>query len=122
VARFAAIGLDHRHIYDLTQGLLDAGQVCAGYWPETDYWQPGNGANGGRQSAPLLAGWPEEKLEDAGGSGGGASVMAFSHEPHKALMTDFLDAIETGRDPAVTGEDALATQRVIASILSKGAG
>jgi hypothetical protein len=35
VARFAAIGLDHRHIYDLTQGLLDAGQVCAGYWPET---------------------------------------------------------------------------------------
>ena len=35
MARFAAIGLDHRHIYDLTQGLLDAGQVCAGYWPET---------------------------------------------------------------------------------------
>lgn len=35
VARFAAIGLDHRHIYDLTQGLLDAGQECAGYCPET---------------------------------------------------------------------------------------
>jgi predicted dehydrogenase len=28
--RFAAIGLDHRHIYDLTQGLLDAGAECAG--------------------------------------------------------------------------------------------
>lgn len=33
--RFAAIGLDHRHIYDLTQGLLDAGATCAGYNPDT---------------------------------------------------------------------------------------
>ncbi len=33
--RFAAIGLDHRHIYDLTQGLLDAGAECAGYNPDT---------------------------------------------------------------------------------------
>jgi predicted dehydrogenase len=35
MARFAAIGLDHRHIYDLTQGLLDAGAVCAGHTPDT---------------------------------------------------------------------------------------
>jgi predicted dehydrogenase len=33
--RFAAIGLDHRHIYDLVGGLLDAGLSCAGYWPQT---------------------------------------------------------------------------------------
>jgi predicted dehydrogenase len=33
--RFAAIGLDHRHIYDLTAGLLDAGAVCAGHDPVT---------------------------------------------------------------------------------------
>jgi predicted dehydrogenase len=33
--RFAAIGLDHRHIYDLTAGLLAAGAVCAGHDPET---------------------------------------------------------------------------------------
>ncbi|MEA2929395.1 MAG: hypothetical protein QOG38_1823 [Hyphomicrobiales bacterium] len=33
--RFAAIGLDHRHIYDLTEGLIDAGVACAGYWPQT---------------------------------------------------------------------------------------
>lgn len=33
--RFAAIGLDHRHIYDLVGGLLDAGVSCAGYWPQT---------------------------------------------------------------------------------------
>jgi predicted dehydrogenase len=33
--RFAAIGLDHRHIYDLTQDLLDEGAECGGYNPDT---------------------------------------------------------------------------------------
>src|SRR6476469_2001136 len=32
--RFAAIGLDHRHIYDLTQDLIDEGAECAGYNPD----------------------------------------------------------------------------------------
>jgi predicted dehydrogenase len=32
---FAAIGLDHRHIYDLTAGLLAAGAKCVGYNPDT---------------------------------------------------------------------------------------
>ncbi len=35
MARFAAIGLDHRHIYDLTEGLLAAGAACVGYNPDT---------------------------------------------------------------------------------------
>jgi len=33
--RFAAIGLDHRHIYHLVGGLLDAEVDCAGYSPDT---------------------------------------------------------------------------------------
>ncbi len=33
--RFAAIGLDHRHIYDLTAGLLNAGATCIGHDSET---------------------------------------------------------------------------------------
>jgi predicted dehydrogenase len=33
--RFAAIGLDHRHIYDLTAGLLEAGATCIGHDAET---------------------------------------------------------------------------------------
>ena len=33
--RFAAIGLDHRHIYDLSRGPARAGATCAGYWPQT---------------------------------------------------------------------------------------
>ncbi|HEY6134208.1 MAG TPA: Gfo/Idh/MocA family oxidoreductase [Rubrivivax sp.] len=33
--RFAAIGLEHRHIYDLVAELVAAGAQCAGYCPET---------------------------------------------------------------------------------------
>lgn len=33
--RFAAIGLDHRHIYNMVEGLLEAGAVCAGFDPRT---------------------------------------------------------------------------------------
>jgi len=33
--RFAVIGLDHRHIYDLTRELRAEGAACAGFWPET---------------------------------------------------------------------------------------
>jgi predicted dehydrogenase len=35
MTRFAAIGLDHRHVYDLTAGLLAAGAECVGYDPAT---------------------------------------------------------------------------------------
>jgi predicted dehydrogenase len=35
MTRFAVIGLDHRHVYDLAAGLIEAGEECAGYWPET---------------------------------------------------------------------------------------
>ncbi|MGH7152610.1 MAG: Gfo/Idh/MocA family protein [Acetobacteraceae bacterium] len=62
----------------------------------------------------------EETLRDEGGSGSGANLMGFSHEAHKAVLSDFLDAIEAGRDPAIPGEEALATQRVIEDILAKG--
>ena len=62
----------------------------------------------------------EETLADDGGSGSGANVMGFSHDAHRALLSDFLDAIETNRDAAITGEDALTTQRVIDAILAKG--
>jgi hypothetical protein len=35
MARFAAIGLDHRHVYDMTEGLLKAGAECVGYNSDT---------------------------------------------------------------------------------------
>ena len=65
-------------------------------------------------------GGTEDVVQDTGGSGSGSGFMTFSHEPHKAVISDFLDAIEQGRDPAISGEEALATQRVIDTIISKG--
>ena len=34
--KFAAIGLDHRHIYDQTKSLLDTGAQCVGFWSNDD--------------------------------------------------------------------------------------
>ncbi|MCZ0738346.1 Gfo/Idh/MocA family protein [Phreatobacter sp. AB_2022a] len=33
--RFAVIGIDHRHIYHMLGGLIEAGATCAGFDPET---------------------------------------------------------------------------------------
>ncbi len=75
--------------------------------------------DGSNLRVSFLDGTSEEVLDD-GGSGSGSTVMGFSHLPHKAVIADWLDAIATGRDPAITGEEALATQRVIDSIIEKG--
>jgi predicted dehydrogenase len=71
---------------------------------------------GGALTARWLDG-REESVEAEGKSGSGASIMDFPHDAHRALIADFLDAVENGRDPAVTGEEALATQRLIADII-----
>jgi predicted dehydrogenase len=34
--RFAAVGLDHRHIYDQVQSLLDVGGTCVGFWTDAE--------------------------------------------------------------------------------------
>jgi predicted dehydrogenase len=44
--------------------------------------------------------------------------MDFPIDAHLALLTDFIDAIAADRDPLVTGEEALASQRLIGDILA----
>jgi predicted dehydrogenase len=43
--------------------------------------------------------------------------MDFPHDAHRSLLADFLTAVAENRDPVVTGEEALATQRLIANII-----
>jgi predicted dehydrogenase len=50
-------------------------------------------------------------------SGGGANPMAFDHAAHRAVLQDFVRAIQTGGTPAITGRSALATQQVIDAIV-----
>ncbi len=59
--------------------------------------------------------------EGAQGGGGGADPMAFSHEAHKALMADFLDAVDEGRAPRASGRSALGVQALIDAILASSA-
>jgi predicted dehydrogenase len=59
----------------------------------------------------------EETVEAEGPGGSGAAIMDFPHDAHRALIADFLDAIAQRRDPLVTGEEALATHRLIEQVL-----
>jgi predicted dehydrogenase len=61
-----------------------------------------------------------ETVEAEGNTGSGANIMDFAHDAHRAVIADFLDAIEAGRDPVVTGEEALTSQRWIEAILAAG--
>ncbi|UOM35381.1 Gfo/Idh/MocA family oxidoreductase [Acuticoccus sp. I52.16.1] len=66
--------------------------------------------------------WLDGRTETvaAGDSGGtGADPMAFSSEPHRRLIADFADAVATGRPPRASGEEALATQRLIHAVITR---
>ena len=47
--------------------------------------------------------------------------MAFPHHYHRDLIADFLDAIEGGKDPRITGEEALKVHFLIDALLKSGA-
>ncbi|APH70721.1 Gfo/Idh/MocA family protein [Aquibium oceanicum] len=59
--RFAAIGLDHRHIYHMVGELLAEGAVCAGFCPETSDPRV---LEGFRERFPDLAPVERERLFD----------------------------------------------------------
>lgn len=63
----------------------------------------------------------EERLGEAGGTGGGAAFMDFPHDWHRAVIADFLDAIEKGREPLASGRSALAVHRLIDALLLSAA-
>ena len=57
---------------------------------------------------------------DRTAGGTGADPMAFPHDYHRAVMADFVEAIRTGRDPKVTGEEALKVHRLIDALIETG--
>lgn len=59
-------------------------------------------------------------ISSEGGTGSGANPMDFSHEPHRELITDFMQAISEKRAPHVSGADALKTQALISELLRAG--
>ncbi len=63
-----------------------------------------------------------ERLELGGAAagGGGADPMAFSHEHHRRVHAEFLDAIDARREPMNSGRSALAVQGLIDALLASG--
>ncbi|SMH56448.1 Gfo/Idh/MocA family protein [Mesorhizobium australicum] len=57
---------------------------------------------------------------DRSAGGTGADPMAFPHDYHRAVMADFVEAIRAGRDPKVTGEEALKVHRLIDALIETG--
>jgi predicted dehydrogenase len=60
------------------------------------------------------------RREGAAAGGGGADPMAFSHEHHRRVLAEFLDALDAGREPMNSGWSALHVQRLIDALLASG--
>lgn len=54
----------------------------------------------------------------ASAGGGGADPMAFSHEHHRGVLAEFLDALDQQRAPMHSGRSALKVQRLIGALLA----
>lgn len=68
----------------------------------------------------LHDGTREEQTSDGSAGGTGADPMAFPHDYHRSVWTDFLDAVEQRRKPRVTGREALDVHRLIDRLLAAG--
>jgi len=58
-----------------------------------------------------------ERIGEEQSTGGGADPMAFPHDAHRALLTDFLDALDQDREPVPSGREALRVHRFIDAVL-----
>jgi predicted dehydrogenase len=110
--RFAAIGLDHRHIYHHVAGLLDAGAQCAGYCPETSDPRV---LQGFRERFPQLAPVERQRLLDDPSIG----VICCAAVPRDRARIA-IDAMERGKDvmvdtPGVTTPADLAALEACAA-------
>ena len=62
-----------------------------------------------------------ELKTEYGAGGTGADPMAFPHDWHRAVIADFLDALDGNRAPTVSGAEALKVHRLIDALLEAGA-
>jgi predicted dehydrogenase len=135
VSAYAATSAVHRmETEDLAMGAMRFGNGAIGTVSATTSAFPGHadtidiiGTKGMArlEGTSLIAQFhdgTEARISDAAAAGGaGADPMAFPHEHHRAVLADFLDAVETGRTPRVSGREALKVHRFIEAILRSAA-
>jgi predicted dehydrogenase len=100
-------------------GVIDATTVAYPGYPERLELagMRGSAVLEGERLTVDVAGRTTERIEGSTSGGGGADPMAFSHEPHRRLIEDFVDAIREGREPTVSGRSALAVHALIDAML-----
>jgi predicted dehydrogenase len=105
-------------------GVIDATTAAFPGFPER-IEMAGEGGSlvlaGSSLKADLADGGTIEVKPDGSAGGTGADPMAFPHDWHKGVWTDFLDALETGRRPRVGGRQALVVHRLIDALIATGA-
>jgi len=62
-----------------------------------------------------------ELKTEYGAGGTGADPMAFPNDWHRAVIADFLDALDQKREPMISGQEALKVHRLIDALLEAGA-
>jgi predicted dehydrogenase len=119
---------------DFVAALVRLGNGAPGTITATTAFAPGHPERieiiGRKGSAHLVGGalrvhyldGTEEIVEAEGSTGSGANIMDFPIDAHRALIGEFLDACREDRDPAITGEDALASQQLVDEILRASTG
>jgi len=60
----------------------------------------------------------ESIAADGSGGGTGADPMAFPHDYHRGVWRDFIEAVQSGGEPRVNGEEALRVHRLIDALLA----
>lgn len=73
------------------------------------------------QSGVLKVQWRdgrEEVFGETATTGGGADPMAFTHDWHKEIINDFVEALKDDRPPLVTGRTALKVHQLIEAIVA----
>ncbi|KPB02722.1 Gfo/Idh/MocA family protein [Ahrensia marina] len=76
------------------------------------------------QSGMLTIKWRdgrEESIGEAGGTGGGADPMAFTHDWHRGIIEDFVDALNGDHAPVCSGREALKVHYLIDAIVQSSA-
>lgn len=129
-AQSATTALHRMETEDYVSALLETGNGAPATLVTTTAAYPGHPERieiiGTRGFAALVGGRLElsfldgrsEVVEAEGSTGSGANIMDFPHDAHRAVIADFVDAIAQGRDPVVTGEEALTSQRLVDDILA----
>jgi hypothetical protein len=117
---------------DHVQALLELGQGAPGRLMATTAHYPGGTERievigqlgtavleGGHLRVDFISGQASIEVKAEGGTGGGANIMDFPHDWHRALISDFVASIHSRRPSRTHGAEALQTHQLIDDLLAR---